>query len=471
MENRFTERVKLSSSMWLGGADCMITTLCNIVTGGALTYYFVAHFGMDANLSALCWLLFGIWNAVNDPLFGYISDKTKSKLGRRIPYIRYGSIFIAAIFVLMWVQFFGEGNNAQMFAQEMIALFLFDMLYTAIATSIYVMPFEMAVTNQARSKILLVKVIFGLVALSVPLVLLGMLEDIMKSSLQQFQLLMTVIGVVAGVVIFCSSFFYKEKPYIKQEEQYPFLKSLVTCFKNRSFLAFESISFSITFIQTALMIGLTYYFSAYGINMLYCYAAMFVGILFGLWLWMKPGSRWGVKRSMVLLCLIFGGALLVMLVLGRHTAAGVIGFLGSGIGFAGGMYLIPLMNGDVIDYDEHVSGLRREGMYAGVNSFICKPAISLANALFPVMLLWFGYNKNVDNALQTDLAKLGIRVSWLAIPVVLLLLCALCIWKFYPLAGEKWDGIKTELAKNHADKQAAYEQELLCSEAENAEQQ
>ncbi len=53
-----------------------------------------------------------------------------------------------------------------------------------------------------------------------------------------------------------------------------------------------------------------------------------------------------------------------------------------GIGFAGGMYLIPLMNGDVIDKDEHHTGLRREGMYAGVNSFITKPAISLAQAVF-----------------------------------------------------------------------------------------
>ena len=38
-----------------------------------------------------------------------------------------------------------------------------------------------------------------------------------------------------------------------------------------------------------------------------------------------------------------------------------------GMGFAGGMYLVPLMNGDVIDYDESITGLRHEGMYAGVN--------------------------------------------------------------------------------------------------------
>ena len=123
--------------------------------------------------------------------------------------------------------------------------------------------------------------------------------------------------------------------------------------------------------------------------------------------------------------------------------------------------MIPLMNGDVIDYDEHISGLRREGMYAGVNSFICKPAISFANTLFPIMLVWFGYNSEIAIVNQTELAKFGILFSWLIVPVVLLFVCAFCIKKFYPLSGEKWNAIKEELTKVHAQKQEAYEKEML----------
>ena len=433
------ESVRLSSCMWLGGADCMITTLNNIVTGGGLTYFFVNHLGMSPASSALCWLLFGLWNALNDPLFGYISDKTKSGLGRRIP----------------------SRSNAALFAQMFLSLFLFDSLYTAIATSLYVMPFEMAVTNRARGKIMLVKLIFGLVALAVPLVLLAELENLLGSSPEAFRRLMLVIGAAAGAIMFFSTFFYRENGYTKEEEQYPFIRSLVTCLKNRSFLVFESISFSVTFIQTALMIGLSYYFDAFGINYLFCYGAMFLGILFGIWLWMKPGSIWKVKKSIILMCLIFGGTLLVMLVLGRYTAAGIVGFFGAGIGFAGGMYEVPLMFGDVMDYDEKLCGLRREGMYAGVNSLICKPAISFANALFPIMLGWFGYNTALTVAAQTELAKLGVRVAWLAIPIALLLLCAALIRRFYPLGGPEWDRTKEELARLHEEKQRAYEEEML----------
>ena len=101
----------------------------------------------------------------------------------------------------------------------------------------------------------------------------------------------------------------------------------------------------------------------------------------------------------------------------------------------------------MIDYDEHLSGLRREGMYAGVNSFICKPAISIANALFPVMLLWFGYDSAIATADQTSLAKFGIRFSWLFLPAFLLTVCFICIRAFYPLAGEKWAEINAAAAQ------------------------
>ena len=461
MEKSVKEKVKMSSRLWLGGADCSITALCNIVTGGGLTFFFVNYFGMDVKWSALCWLLFGIWNALNDPLFGYISDRTKFRLGRRIPYIRYGALAIAVVFVLSWVVFFDTGSNVQMFAQMFVSLFLFDMLYTAIATSLYVMPFEMAVTNEARSKIMLVKVIFGLVALSVPLVLLAQLEGILNRSLKQFQLTMTIIGVAAGVIMFLSTFFYKENSYVKEEEQYPFFKSVATCFKNKNFIVFETISFSVTYIQTALMMGLSYYFGSCNVNYLYSYIAMFGGIVTGIILWMKPGAKWGVKRCIVIMCSVFCLALLCLLALGQYTLGSIIGFFGAGIGFAGGTYLIPMMNGDVIDYDEHLSGLRREGMYAGVNSLICKPAISIANAIFPIMLQWFGYDSSLPLASQSSLAVFGIRFSWVSISALLLLICAVLIGKFYALDGSKWASIKADLALAHEQKQRAYEEQML----------
>ncbi len=96
MENKqlqTQEKVPVSGKFWLSFADCLCGTLNSLLTGGGMTYFFTKFMGLSEELASVVWIIFAIWNAFNDPLFGYISDRTRSKLGRRIPYIRYGSFF------------------------------------------------------------------------------------------------------------------------------------------------------------------------------------------------------------------------------------------------------------------------------------------------------------------------------------------------------------------------------------------
>jgi glycoside/pentoside/hexuronide:cation symporter, GPH family len=169
------ETVPLKSRIWVSIADAACAMLNTFIVSIGLTYYFTSYRGMDPSLAAVVWLMFGIWNAVNDPLFGYISDRTKTKLGRRIPYIRYGAPFIGLTFHPLVGQY-GRRKASQtlMFIQMLVLLFLFDTLYTAIATSIYVMPFEMAISNKARGSIMIWKLIFAVFPLAVPLGLVGL---------------------------------------------------------------------------------------------------------------------------------------------------------------------------------------------------------------------------------------------------------------------------------------------------------
>ena len=149
------ERVSASSKFWLCSADCLCTTINSLLTGGGMTYFFTKFLGLSEGRASTVWMIFAIWNALNDPLFGYISDHTKSKLGRRIPYIRYGAFFYSLIFVLTWIRWPLGTSQTALFIQMLSTLFLFDTLYTAIATSLYVMPYTMAVSNKARSGIFL----------------------------------------------------------------------------------------------------------------------------------------------------------------------------------------------------------------------------------------------------------------------------------------------------------------------------
>ena len=443
------EKVSALSKFWLCLADCLCGTANGLLTGGGMSYFFVSFLGMDEKLASIVWIIFGIWNAVNDPLFGYISDRTKSKLGRRIPYIRYGAIFYSLFFIITWVKWPIGQSQTTLFIQMLVTLFLFDTLYTAIATSLYVMPYTMAVSNKARSNIFLWKIFFSLVSLGVPLVLFPIIKPNPGDSPKQFQIIMTILGIVIFVVIFASTFFYKEKVQSENEETENIFKAVISCFKNRSFVIFEIISFTVIFIQTILMQGVIYYFDAYkNVPMAFAYGALGLGAVFGVVLFASKTSSWGVKKCTILMCIVFAVGATVMIFFGKFLPVALACFFTAGMGFAGGMYLIPLMNGDVIDYDESVTGVRREGMYAGVNSLITKPAISLANAAFLMIIAWFGFDKTIKTELQTPWAKQGILVAWMAIPAILLVICAFSL-KFYPLAGEKWLKTKKELEERH----------------------
>jgi glycoside/pentoside/hexuronide:cation symporter, GPH family len=408
---------------------------------------------MNPGLAATVWLIFAIWNAINDPLFGYLSDRTKSTLGRRIPYIRFGAPIICLAFILSWVNIGGVlASQTVLFIQMLTLLFLFDALYTAIATSLYVMPFEMAISNKARSSIFIWKLLFSVFPLVVPLVLWGFIKPEPGSNAFTFQVIMTSFGLVMAALVFISTFFYQEKHYQQLEEQPPFIKSIKECLTNRSFLVFEVISFTVIYVQTALMLGLNYYLAEFAIPAVPLYASLGIGIVGGVIAFVRLRERLGVKVCMMIMAAVFSVGCFVVLLFANTLIMTMFGFLCFGIGFAGGMYLVPLMNGDVVDMDEHRTGLRREGMYAGVNSFITKPAISLANSVFVWFLTSYNYNFNGQAGSQSSQAEIGIRLGWMLIPAILLAVSFASLF-LYPLAGVKWNDIKRRLAVVHADKE------------------
>ena len=205
------EKVSVSSKFWLCSADCLCGTLSGLITGGGMTYFYTKYLGLDEGLASIVWMIFAVWNALNDPLFGYISDRTKSKLGRRIPYIRYGALLYGVIFILSWFLWPLGGSQTALFVQMLVSLFFFDTFYTAIATSLYVLPYTMAESNQARSGIFVWKIFFTLLSLAAPLVLFPLVRPDVGESASRFQTIMIMLGVVTTLVIFFSTFFYKEK--------------------------------------------------------------------------------------------------------------------------------------------------------------------------------------------------------------------------------------------------------------------
>jgi len=451
------EQVPLPSRIWISVADSAVAILQSLVAAGALTYYFVNLRGLSPEYTGIVWLLFGIWNAVNDPLFGYISDRTKSDLGRRIPYIRYGAPLLALGFALFWVDVPFLQSQMGLFFQMLLALFIFDSLYTAIATSLYIMPYEVAISNKARSSIFVWKIIFQVFTIIVPLAIEGTIKPQVgdAAATNFFRWFLVLFGVGMGLLVFFSTFFYHEKHYTQEEEQFDFLKAFKACFTNRSFVVFEVLSFTIIFVQTALMQGLWYYFDEIDVQRTPIYVALAGGIIGGVFLWINRREPWGVKRSTQTFTLVFGLGALLVAFFGQNSLAATVGFLCFGLGFSGGMYLIPMMNGDVVDMDEERTGLRREGMYAGVNSFITKPAISIAQWAMLTIMTAYGYNPALAKGMQSAQTESGILLGWTLVPGILLLLSFVSLF-WYPLDGKSWLDVKARLAEIHKEKERKY---------------
>jgi GPH family glycoside/pentoside/hexuronide:cation symporter len=342
----------------------------------------------------------------------------------------------------------------------LLGMFLFDAFYTAIATAVYIMPYEMAVSNKARSSIFIWKIGFSLISTAFPIAI-GLIQPGPGQDATPYRLIMVGLGILMAAVIYASTFFYKENHFQQEEEQFNFWKSLGACFRNRSFVVFESISFTVIYVQNQLMQGIYYYYDEVSMGVAkstgtaLTLGSLFVGAILGLLLFLNRRDVWGVKRCVRVFASMFGIGCAVGLLSPHQLIPMMIAFLLIGVGFAGGMYLIPLMNGDVIDADEHTTGLRREGMYAGVNSFVTKPAMSLAQAVFLGFLSRAGYDQSLAKGMQSASAEAGIVRAWFLMPAVLLLACAV-ILRWYPLDGASWEKIKTHLTVVHREKERKY---------------
>ena len=144
----------------------------NILSGlglGVIDVFYLKFTGLDPNLMALSWIIFAVWNSVNDPLIGIIQDKTKSKLGRRIPYLRYGSFVYIISFILIWFPMTDEPSL--LFWNHFLMLFVFDTVYTMIGLITYSLPAEMALTEKERASIMLYAGTIGIVGVLIPIVL------------------------------------------------------------------------------------------------------------------------------------------------------------------------------------------------------------------------------------------------------------------------------------------------------------
>ena len=153
-------------------------------------------------------------------------------------------------------------------------------------------------------------------------------------------------------------------------------------------------------------------------------------------------GKFGVKKTFILAVFWAGMSFLLIFFIGWTIGFAIIGFILIGIGFSGFMLTNQVVIADIVDYDETRTGKRRETTYSGINALITKPAVSIANWLFLLIINGFGFDSGQET--QSFSAQLGIMIGFALIPAIFLILGAIAMF-FYPLDGPQWLAQKAEL--------------------------
>jgi len=241
------------------------------------------------------------------------------------------------------------------------------------------------------------------------------------------------------------------------EDTLPLINGIKETFKNKPFLIFEVSNFSFTIALTILTTAIFYYgqyvLTVTGIIATIPLIVVFIMIFAFLVIFNKIIGKYGVKKTFILSLMWTGLSFILTFFIGWTLNLAIIGFILIGIGISGYMLTNQVVVADIVDYDEVRTGKRRETTYSGINALLTKPAISLANWLFLLIITSFGFDS--EQQTQEFPAQLGIMMGFALIPSIFLILGALVMF-FYPLDGPHWLSQKAEIIKIHEKKELEY---------------
>jgi GPH family glycoside/pentoside/hexuronide:cation symporter len=437
---------------WMYGSGDLGFSLTSTIVAAYFAIFLTDVVGVRAGVAAIAIAIGRTWDYVNDPLFGYISDHTHTRWGRRRPFLLFGPIPFAIVFTLMWWRPPIQGDLA------LVAYYAFVyVLYDAAATMIY-MPYfaltpELTWDYDERTSLTSVRAFFSiagsLVAFTLPLMIIGGFSPGNSSNILRMGLIFAIISVIPIYFVFFGT---RERPEFMQMKQPGLVESLRSSIGNRPFV-FSAVIFLFTWLSIDILQTMMLYFIKYGVNREgnsdLIMATIFVVGIFALPLWTWTSRRLNKRIAYIIGMVFFAGVLMALIMLTPATPLVIILILCllAGIGVSAAHVIPWSMIPDAIEYGELDTGKRHEGMFYSLISLSQKVASSIAIPLALLMLDRTGYIPNSTE--QPTSAVNGIRLLVGPIPAVLLgvgILFAI----LYPLGREGYTRIAQELEERRA---------------------
>lgn len=435
------EKLTNKTKILYGVADLGISLLTSSIQF-FLLFYYTDIAGINPGLAGSALLVGKLtWDAINDPVFGYLSDRTRSRWGRRKPYMLLGAIpFGLSIWLLFSLPPGLVGVKA--FLAVLGSFLLADTTQTLVSVPYYALSAELTYDYDERTSLISIRMIFTvlgyILGAAATTAVAGMFINIGWTKTAAYSCMGAIFGIVAVITMLVTVFGVKETPRPDlMPATMPLKRQLQQVFKNKPFVQYMIMS-TIISISFTLLTSLLPYFITYQLLMEEQIPFIMLVLLgtIGLFLlpWRMVSKKMNKGPAYALGLFIASIAIVVAYFLPQGPSPWIyaIAFF-AGVGFSA-QYVFPWsMIPDVIEVDESQSGERHEGIYFGVNAFLGKITGAIGIAVAGWALDIYGY---VPDAVQTTRALFGIRFFYAIVPVIAFMIALpLLIW--YPITREK----------------------------------
>lgn len=432
---------------WLYSIANLGNTIPYQAVGAVLLFYYTDVKNLPATWAATAMTIYAFYNAINNPILGHLSDRTRSRWGRRIPYILFGTLPYAIFFTLLFMApFDGRTQPVELLIYFVVALFIWEGLGTAVSTGYYSLMPEMYRKYEERTDVAVRMNIVQTVGLLIGAALPAWLAHVLG-----WPLMAAIFAVIAAAAMYFGLPALFERPELGEEASFPVIAALKATLVNRSFVTVVVAQMMRFFATNTLASGMVFYMK-YSLGAdpgmtSAVLAVAFIAAGLALWPWRQLVANRFEARTTLMLAYLLTGLAVLPLSVANSVPAAIFGAALIGIALAGLILMGDVIVADVIDEDQVKTGQSRAGMYFGMSHFLITLSSALVSIVFGLLLPAYGYDTALE--VQPPSVGVGFRIFMTVPPFIGSLLAVLALW-FYPLHGERLRAVKAALAGQRA---------------------